>query len=186
MDIALRMHYHRAGAPPEYADRQCEDLLHYQLHGWPDAAKALEFAAELTALEVNGRLSRQSWCEVLGGYMDSRGTPLSASEIEAIVAASGEPDPPRRAIVPLPLALHAPTDGWRKSAILGSDDPVEARRVLASLAGYLLHHQVDPYIVAALLVSWAWAMCETPVYPSEALGIVDNISRRDAAVRGVA
>jgi len=48
---------------------------------------------------------------------------------------------------------------------------------LASLAGHLLWHGVDPEVTAKLLLSWNLTRCSPPLPADEVLRVVDSIVR---------
>jgi Bifunctional DNA primase/polymerase, N-terminal/Primase C terminal 1 (PriCT-1) len=74
-----------------------------------------------------------------------------------------------------PTRGHPPSH-WRD---LIRDGVGEGRRNIsvASLAGYLLHHGIDPEVVAELLLGWNQARCRPPLDDAEVLRTVDSIER---------
>lgn len=101
--------------------------------------------------------------------------------------------PDDRPLAPLPpwllvlLRRGAPlhtrsSEEWR--ALL-RDGVAEGERnaSLASLAGHLLRHDVDPGEVLELLLAWNRQRCRPPLSDAEVAAVVHSIARRDAAAR---
>lgn len=100
---------------------------------------------------------------------------------------AGVGGPERVLAAPLPpwllrLATEAPGAGghplahWRQ---LVKDGVAEGARnnTLASFAGHLLWHGVDPKVVLDLLLCWNRMRCRPPLPDDEVAGVVDSITR---------
>lgn len=70
-----------------------------------------------------------------------------------------------------------PLEYWRR---LVHEGVPEGRRntTLASLAGHLLRHEVDPEVVLELLLAWNRLRCRPPLADDEVVRVVESISRR--------
>jgi hypothetical protein len=56
----------------------------------------------------------------------------------------------------------------------------EARRpLLTRVAGFLLACGVNPFVVVALLISWAYWMCSPPLPEEDVVDVVNEIARRE-------
>jgi hypothetical protein len=78
-----------------------------------------------------------------------------------------------------------PLPYWRNLVRAGVDEGERNAR-LASLAGHLLWHEVDPEVVLELLLAWNRVRCHPPLDDAEVAGVLDSITRlhlveRDAA-----
>jgi hypothetical protein len=71
-------------------------------------------------------------------------------------------------------------DHWRK---LVSEGVPEGTRnnTLASLAGHLLWHGVDPQVTLELLLCWNRTRCRPPLDDAEVAGVVASIVKRHTA-----
>lgn len=69
-----------------------------------------------------------------------------------------------------------PLSHWRR---LLRDGVTEGQRntTIASLAGHLLNHHVDPEVTMELLLSWNITGCRPPLEPEEVARTVDSITR---------
>ena len=69
-----------------------------------------------------------------------------------------------------------PLSHWRR---LLHNGVAEGQRntTIASLAGHLLHHHVDPEVTMELLLSWNMTHCRPPLEPEEVVRTVDSITR---------
>ncbi len=107
------------------------------------------------------------------------------------VHACGEPyrwerSPDVCRLAPLPEWLRAapedrshrghPVTYWRRLLREGVTEG-ERNNTIASLAGHLLRHGVDPEVTAELLLSWNGARCRPPLEPEEVVHTVDSIAR---------
>lgn len=85
---------------------------------------------------------------------------------EWVLRASADDRPPRG---------HPPSN-WRRLLREGVEEG-ERNNTLASLAGHLLWHGVDPEVTAELLLSWNRTRCRPPLAPEEVLRTVASIAR---------
>jgi hypothetical protein len=80
-----------------------------------------------------------------------------------------------------PAGPHAghPISEWRS---LVHDGVEEGRRnnTIASLAGHLLWHDVDPQVALELLLAWNRARCRPPLSDTEVGQVVESIARLHA------
>ena len=60
----------------------------------------------------------------------------------------------------------------------------ERNASLASLAGHLLWHEVDPEVVLELLLAWNRVRCDPPLEDAEVASVVENITRLHLADEG--
>ena len=100
--------------------------------------------------------------------------------------------PDETALAPLPgwllpgaqakHARHSP-EHWRRLVRDGVDEGAR-NATLASLAGHLLWHEVDPGAVMELLLAWNRARCRPPLEDAEVAGVVESIARLHLAERG--
>ncbi|HKI64367.1 MAG TPA: bifunctional DNA primase/polymerase [Burkholderiales bacterium] len=72
-------------------------------------------------------------------------------------------------------AGHSP-EHWRRLVREGVAEG-ERNATLASLAGHLLRHEVDPEVVMELLLAWNRARCRPPLADAEVAGVVESITR---------
>ena len=84
-----------------------------------------------------------------------------------------------------PVRRGHPVAYWR---LLVSDGVREGERnsTMASLAGYLLRHGMDPTVVMELLLCWNRVRCRPPLAHEEVVAVVESITRiheRDAEAR---
>jgi len=107
-------------------------------------------------------------------------------------AAGRAPDAAR--LAPLPQWLLSdstsrrgghPLAHWRELVRSGVGEG-ERNSTLASLAGHLLWHEVDPEVVLELLLAWNRARCAPPLDDAEVAGVVDSIARLHFAGPGAA
>ncbi|MFO1301135.1 MAG: primase alpha helix C-terminal domain-containing protein [Burkholderiaceae bacterium] len=69
-----------------------------------------------------------------------------------------------------------PLSHWRR--LVGEGVAEGARNAtIASLAGHLLWHQVDPHVVLELLLSWNRQRCRPPLADDEVAATVASIAR---------
>ena len=72
--------------------------------------------------------------------------------------------------------LGHPLAHWRE--LVGRRVPEgERNNTIASLAGHLLWHGVDPAVALELLAAWNEAHCEPPLALDEVRRVVESISR---------
>ena len=105
-------------------------------------------------------------------------------------AAGRAPDGARPAQLPQWLLSDAaakrgghPLSHWRELVRSGVGEG-ERNSTLASLAGHLLWHDVDPEVVLELLLAWNRARCTPPLADAEVAGVVDSIARLHAREDG--
>lgn len=65
---------------------------------------------------------------------------------------------------------------WRELVAAGVDEG-ERNNTIASLAGHLLWHEVDPDVVAEMLVCWNQVRCRPPLSQEEVLRTVGSIAK---------
>jgi hypothetical protein len=65
---------------------------------------------------------------------------------------------------------------WRQLARQGVAEG-ERNATLASLAGHLLWHGVDPEVALELLLAWNRSRCRPPLPDEEVAGVVQSIAR---------
>lgn len=70
-------------------------------------------------------------------------------------------------------------DYWRALVRSGVDEGAR-NTTIASLAGHLLHHGVDPAVVGDLLLCWNRVLCRPPLEDDEVARVVGSISRLHA------
>lgn len=71
-------------------------------------------------------------------------------------------------------------DHWRKLVAEGVPEGTR-NNTLASLAGHLLWHGVDPQVTLELLLCWNRTRCRPPLDDAEVAGVVASIAKRHAA-----
>jgi hypothetical protein len=108
-------------------------------------------------------------------------------------AAGRAPDAARLALLPDWLLRDSaarrgghPLAHWRELVRRGVGEG-ERNSTLASLAGHLLWHEVDPEVVLELLLTWNRERCAPPLEDAEVASVVDSIARlhvRDAGTQG--
>jgi len=76
-----------------------------------------------------------------------------------------------------------PLAHWRELVRQGVDEG-ERNATLASLAGHLLWHEVDPEVVLELLLAWNRARCSPPLDDAEVASVVESIARLHLGERG--
>jgi Bifunctional DNA primase/polymerase, N-terminal/Primase C terminal 1 (PriCT-1) len=76
-----------------------------------------------------------------------------------------------------------PLAHWRELARRGVGEG-ERNATLASLAGHLLWHEVDPEVVLELLLAWNRARCDPPLDDAEVASVVESITRLHLGERG--
>jgi hypothetical protein len=81
----------------------------------------------------------------------------------------------RRAIDELPRRGH-PITYWRRRVCDGVPAG-ERNNTIASLAGHLLRHGLDPAVVMELLLCWNRIRCRPPLADGEVAAVVESISR---------
>lgn len=97
-------------------------------------------------------------------------------------------------VAPLPAWLAAlllprgerhghPLAYWRRLVVDGVDEGAR-NSTLASFAGHLLWHGVDPAVALQLLLAWNRVRCRPPLDDDEVARIVDSISRLHERDRG--
>jgi len=94
--------------------------------------------------------------------------------------------PPRPAESRAPAARAKPASHWQGLVRAGVTEG-QRNNTVASLAGHLLHHDIDPGVVLELLLSWNEARCRPPLPPDEVARTVSSIRRtrdRRRAERG--
>jgi len=69
-----------------------------------------------------------------------------------------------------------PLAHWRELVRRGVGEG-ERNATLASLAGHLLWHEVDPEVVLELLLAWNRARCSPPLDDAEVASVVESIAR---------
>jgi hypothetical protein len=69
-----------------------------------------------------------------------------------------------------------PLAHWRELVRRGVGEG-ERNATLASLAGHLLWHEVDPEVVLELLLAWNRARCDPPLEDAEVASVVESIAR---------
>jgi hypothetical protein len=79
-------------------------------------------------------------------------------------------------------AAH-PLAHWRQLVREGVGEG-ERNASLASLAGHLLWHEVDPEVVLELLLAWNRVRCDPPLEDAEVASVVENITRLHLADEG--
>ena len=72
-------------------------------------------------------------------------------------------------------AGHSP-EHWRRLARDGVDEGAR-NASLASLAGHLLWHEVDPEVAMELLLAWNRTRCRPPLEDAEVARVVESIAR---------
>lgn len=93
-------------------------------------------------------------------------------------------DPDHMRLAPLPHWLYAPEGPrrghplayWRSLIAQGVPEG-QRNSTIASLAGHLLWHGVDPDVVAELLLCWNRERCQPPLSDEEVLRTVASIAR---------
>lgn len=98
-------------------------------------------------------------------------------------AAGGSPDDV--ALAALPYWILLPSGGGRARRTLADwrrlvhDGVAEGQRnsTIASLAGHLLWHQIDPDVTLELLLAWNRMRCRPPLDDAEVAQVVSNIVR---------
>lgn len=88
-----------------------------------------------------------------------------------------------RIMVRLPRLSGHGTDYWRHLVHAGVSEG-QRNNTIASLAGHLLWHGVDPLIVLELLLSWNRTRCRPPLPDAEVARTVESITRLHEAGRG--
>jgi hypothetical protein len=78
-----------------------------------------------------------------------------------------------------------PLPYWRNLVRAGVEEGERNAR-LASLAGHLLWHEVDPEVVLELLLAWNRVRCHPPLDDTEVAGVLNSITRLHLAERGAA
>lgn len=89
------------------------------------------------------------------------------------------PDWLRRLIVPHEALPGHPVQHWRHLVRVGIGEG-ERNNTIASLAGHLLWHNVDPLVTLELLLAWNKVRCRPPLDDDEVARTVDSIARRHA------
>jgi len=74
-------------------------------------------------------------------------------------------------------------DYWRTLVKNGVNEGAR-NTTIASLAGHLLHHGVDPMVVSDLLLCWNRVLCRPPLEDDEVARVVASISRLHAGGEG--
>ena len=74
---------------------------------------------------------------------------------------------------------------WRNLVQAGVGEGERNAR-LASLAGHLLWHEVDPEVVLELLLAWNRVRCRPPLDDAEVASVLDSITRRHRIERDAA
>src|SRR5262245_15589274 len=78
-----------------------------------------------------------------------------------------------------PARRARPITYWRR-LICDGVAAGERNNTIASLAGHLLRHEVDPAVVTELLLCWNRARCRPPLIDEEVAAVVTSISRLHA------
>jgi hypothetical protein len=107
------------------------------------------------------------------------------------IHASGEPyrwerSPDVYRLAPLPAWVSEasgsgpprghPLSHWRRLLREGVGEG-ERNNTIASLAGHLLHHGVDPEVATELLLAWNATRCRPPLEPEEVVRTLESIAR---------
>ena len=77
-----------------------------------------------------------------------------------------------------PVNRPRPPEEWRALAVEGVGQGTRNNSI-ASLAGHLLRHEVDPFVVLHLLIAWNAASCRPPLPEAEVARTVNSIAGRE-------
>ena len=171
----------RHGRLPDTVEQITGSGGRHILFGYPPGVSIGNKVALLPGLDVRGD----------GGYIVVAPS-VHASGRKYAWEASSRPDQVKLADPPTWLleliqpvqrqGLARSVDEWRK---LVSEGVCEGQRnsAIASLAGHLFRHYVDPYIVLDLLLCWNRVRCYPPLSDEETIATVDSIAKLEARRR---
>lgn len=83
---------------------------------------------------------------------------------------------------PKKQGLARPVEDWRNLVRHGVKEG-ERNNTIASLAGHLLRHYVDPYVTLELLLAWNEARCFPPLPEKEIIATVNSVAKLEAKRR---
>ena len=117
-----------------------------------------------------------------GGYVVA---PPSVHPSGRLYAWAAGHSPEETALAALPRWILLPSGGtrvrrtladWRRLVLEGVPEG-QRNSSIASLAGHLLWHQIDPEVVLELLLAWNRMRCRPPLEDAEVAQVVSNIVR---------
>lgn len=76
------------------------------------------------------------------------------------------------------------TEGWRHLVAEGVEEG-KRNTTIASLAGHLLRHYIDPYVTLDLLLAWNRQRCRPPLPDEEVVTTINSVAKLEAMRRGV-